>query len=269
MLYTTMSDKLRQIQTILGNLNKEISRLPEGYLVCAKNGKYFKWYQSFGHTNRYIPKRQHFLAEKLAYKKYLELKVLDFQKEKSALEKSLSLCPQIDQATAFFTSNTEYRKLLAKYFPMETEDLQAWNNATYPTKAKKENEKLFDTLSGVSVRSKSESMISSYLFFLQIPFRYECALTLDGITLYPDFTIMHPETKKIYYWEHFGLYDQPKYRKSTMRKLDIYAKHGIIPGINLITTFETSEYSLTNLTIAKTIQYYFRTLDASVLYSNL
>ena len=72
-----------------------------------------------------------------------------------------------------------------------------------------------------------------------IPYRYECALELDEFITYPDFTIMHPITVKLFYWEHFGLMDDPHYCQKHFLKLQNYISHGIIPSINLITTYET------------------------------
>ena len=59
------------------------------------------------------------------------------------------------------------------------------------------------------LRSKSEAMIEQALFYANIPYRYECKLELDNKILYPDFTMLHPETKEKYYWEHMGMMDNP------------------------------------------------------------
>ena len=59
------------------------------------------------------------------------------------------------------------------------------------------------------MRSKSEAMIAMSLYVQKIPYRYECELKLGSITLFPDFTIRHPETGEIFYWEHFGMMDKP------------------------------------------------------------
>ena len=72
-----------------------------------------------------------------------------------------------------------------------------------------------------------------------IPYRYECELVLGKSTFYPDFTIKHPVTDEILYWEHFGLMEDKLYCQNAYRKLQVYADNGIIPGKNLIVTFET------------------------------
>lgn len=52
------------------------------------------------------------------------------------------------------------------------------------------------TSAGIDVRSKSEAMIVQVLHSHKIPFRYECALHIGSITLYPDFTIRIPRPVK-------------------------------------------------------------------------
>ena len=95
------------------------------------------------------------------------------------------------------------------------------------------------------------------LYTNKIPFRYESPLQLNHITVYPDFTIRHPATGQFFYWEHFGLADQSEYRQNMISKLDLYTSHGLIPNINLITTYETKEHPLSMNYVKKTVAYYF------------
>lgn len=71
------------------------------------------------------------------------------------------------------------------------------------------------------------------------------------------FTIRHPKTGEVFYWEHFGLMDNPTYSKNAYSKLQLYTNHGIIPSIQLITTYETKEHPLTAETIEKIVENYF------------
>ena len=77
------------------------------------------------------------------------------------------------------------------------------------------------------------------------------------MTFYPDFTIRHPKTGEIIYWEHFGLMDDPSYYQKTFSKLQLYASYGIIPSINLITTYETQEHPLSADIVEKIVKHYF------------
>lgn len=127
----------------------------------------------------------------------------------------------------------------------------------YEHNTKYKEQLIHKTSSGNLVRSKSEAMIDMFLYMNRIPFRYECALQLGDTTLYPDFTIRHPQTGELYYWEHFGRMDDPFYYKNVFSKLHLYTSHGIIPSIHLITTYETKENPLSSEIIEKIIEHYF------------
>ena len=82
-------------------------------------------------------------------------------------------------------------------------------------------------------------------------------MILGDISFYPDFTIRHPRTGEVYYWEHFGMMDEPPYAKKAMSKLNLYIENQIIPSINLITTYETKDHPLDLTQIKSIINYYF------------
>ena len=93
------------------------------------------------------------------------------------------------------------------------------------------------------------------IWFDQNP--YECALPLGESVVYPDFTIRHPITGKTYYWEHFGMVDNPVYAKKAISKMELYMSHQIYPDIQLITTYETKEFPLVPETIEFNIKRFF------------
>ena len=51
--------------------------------------------------------------------------------------------------------------------------------------------------------------------------------------------------------------DNPKYAKGAGEKIQLYIAHKIIPSINLITTFETSEKPLDTSVLEKIVREYF------------
>lgn len=116
---------------------------------------------------------------------------------------------------------------------------------------------IYKSSSGHLVRSKSESIIDMLLYTNKIPFRYESALHLGEITIFPDFTIRHPHTGARYYWEHFGLMDKPSYSQKAYSKMQLYTSHGIIPSVQLITTFESTQNPLSPDIVEKIITHYF------------
>jgi len=92
-----------------------------------------------------------------------------------------------------------YQELLQGYFLPEIEEFREWMLAPYDRNTTYSENLIHKTSMGSFVRSKSEAMITHFLFTHQIPFRYECALHLEETIIYPDFTIRHPVTGKLYY----------------------------------------------------------------------
>lgn len=70
-------------------------------------------------------------------------------------------------------------------------------------------------------------------------------------------TILHPKTEQLYYWEHFGLMDSPGYCQNAFSKQQLYAAHGILPSVHLLTTYENQAYPLNTELVEKMIYYYF------------
>ena len=89
-----------------------------------------------------------------------------------------------------------------------------------------------------------------------IPYRYEYPLNVNGKTFHPDFTILRMYDRKIFYWEHLGLMDDPEYGESACGKIREYMSAGIFLGDNLIITMETSDLPLNHRFISNTIEHY-------------
>jgi hypothetical protein len=100
--------------------------------------------------------------------------------------------------------------------------------------------RIYQTLSGHMVRSKSEVIIANILFERKISFEYEAELQVDGEQFSPDFTIKW--NGKTYYWEHLGLLEQAQYKSEWQIKEAMYKKR--FPG-GLITTTESAVLSKT------------------------
>lgn len=247
-----------RLQNQIKDLQKQISALPEGKLICCHNQNRYKWFQSDGHKKIYIPKSNRFLAEQLAFKKYLTLQLDEQSRKLETLELYLTqYSNNIDEADKLLSEPSGYSELLVSWFAPSSPDLTVWMTADFEHNQNYPEQLIHKTASGNLVRSKSEAMIDLFLHTHRIPFRYECELQLNEITLYPDFTIRHPQTGEYYYWEHFGKMDDSAYSKNAFSKLQLYNSYGIIPSINLITTYETKDHPLSSEVIEKIIEHYF------------
>ena len=254
-----MRRESKELDKKIKEIKKLLKEFPKGKLLLSFEGPYVKWYQSDGHKKTYIKKKDKVIAEKLATKKYLSALLEDLEKEKSATDMYLRHCIKNEgKADALFESSFEFQTLLSPHFFPLSKELDDWmklpykNNLNYPehlTQKVGPNE---------FVRSKSEAIIAKILKQNKIPYRYEAQLLLGEIELYPDFTIRHPRTGEYYYWEHFGLLDNNNYVKNMHNKMKLYTTNGIMPGINLITTYETKENPLTFEMVELLVKYYFQ-----------
>lgn len=258
MLYQKNLEEYQRLQKQISELENQLKTMPEGKLTCARGNHCFKWYNTIKHMRSYIPKSNQKLAEQLAVKKYLQLSLKYLKAEQNALEFYLRHHPaSLKNDGETLLVQPGYQELLAPHFKPRKEQIEQWVNADYERNTSHPETLIHPACSGISVRSKSEAMIALFLYSNHIPFRYECALSVNGITLYPDFTILHPKTLKLYYWEHFGLMDEPSYFKNTSSKLQLYFSHGMIPSIQLITTYETKAHPLNYEEISWVASHYF------------
>lgn len=227
-------------------------------MVCANGNRNPSWFWSDGKNKTYIKKKDRALAEQLAYKKYLTLELEGINQELLAIRFYLRHHhEEIPKSSQLITESSEYQNLLSSYYTPLVQEFKSWMEEAYEKNKAFPQQLIHKTSSGEYVRSKSEAIILTYLHRNRIPFRYECELKLGVATIYPDFTIRHPRTGEIYYWEHFGLMDNNEYARNTFSKLSLYQSHGVIPTINLITTYETREHPLSIDTVEKIIEEYF------------
>lgn len=252
-----MLKKRSQIENRLKRIEKEQKTMPEGKLICSRMGKYYKWERSDGKKKTYIPKKDRPLAEKLAAKKYLTALRNDLIHEKYAIDLYLrrhsNYKSEVDQ---LLMDSPEIEKLLSPYLSPLSKELDEWMKASYEKNPKNPEHLTHKVNANEIVRSKSEAMIVKILKQNNIPYRYDAKLNLGNAIIYPDFTIRHPKTGEYIYWEHFGLLDKPNYVKEMIFKLQTFTSHGIMPGINLIVTFENQENPLTFEIIEMMVKYY-------------
>lgn len=239
-------------------MEEKIRELPDGKLVCTKNGKNSKWYIRDGQSFTYLPKKERDYAVKMAKKKYYSACMSMLTQRVESLENCMNAYQKsVEGMEVFWEKNPGIKELLEWSEKHDNDEMQEWANAEYDTNTAFPEHLNHRTPWGEVFRSKSEAMIARCLRERGIAYRYECALTLGNETFYPDFTIIHPRTKQVYYYEHYGRMDDPKYIRDKMPKLTTYANHGIIPGIHLILSFETQEEPLSMYTIESLLDQYF------------
>lgn len=147
---------------------------------------------------------------------------------------------------------TERGSLRGKYLPHSQEELARralitpvtltdeqyaarWQEVFWTGRSFAPDAPLLYTANKERVRSKSEIIIADTLFRYNVPYRYEFPLTLrrsntaatgntatsghhTSITLYPDFLCLNTRTRQEFFWEHFGLMDEPVYSTNAAGK---------------------------------------------------
>lgn len=100
--------------------------------------------------------------------------------------------------------------------------------------------RIYKTVDGNHVRSKSEVIICDLLAKSNLNYEYEKLLEYaPGKVINPDFTIFLDDGR-VFYWEHIGMLGNEKYSEDWSHKLDIYEKY--FPG-QLIKTYESGAIS--------------------------
>jgi hypothetical protein len=112
--------------------------------------------------------------------------------------------------------------------------------------------KAFQACNGVMLRSKAELYIYTRLLEIHhFTVDYERPLRIGGEKKYPDFTILNEETYTVFYWEHFGLSDDPDYFEEMNDKLKWYDNAGLKSidegGRLIVTLYFNDPHQLTSL----------------------
>lgn len=134
--------------------------------------------------------------------------------------------------------------------------IEEWLQEGYETNGYPIDPKIYRAKKGEYVRSRLELTIANMLYDKQIPYRYECALYLDdGKAVYPDFTILHPETLETYWLEVFGMMDDPDYAASNYQKIARCAQNSMFP--KLIMVFDHKDAPFRTETMEQILYNYF------------
>lgn len=141
-----------------------------------------------------------------------------------------------------------------------TFNLRQWASKEY-RKSKEYPEHLrHKTKQGFLVRSKSEVIIANSVADRGLFCRYEEVLYLkDGTRLFPDFVIANPKENRLVYWEHFGMLFDEEYQEKMVWKIKKYIENGIVPGVNLIITFDDQDGNIDSMMIERTLDLWFGT----------
>ena len=246
------------LETVINEAKLRMKTYPEGAVIIRKHRKQ---HQFFIRTDpkdtegTYIPISERDKAYALVRKKYDQKIFKAAEKQLKAINRFLN---QYDPESLMkvYSGLSPVRKNMVN--PVELPDreyIQQWEATEYRHKGFPEDLPEHYTDKGERVRSKSEVMIANALKNSDIPYHYEYPLTLEGIEIYPDFTILRKRDRKVVIWDHFGLMDDAYYRQEAFSKIRLYERNGYHLGESLLVTFETYKQPL-NTSYINSIMYH-------------
>ena len=245
-----------QLETIASNMKRqrdlltaELDELPEGMLfIESKNGTYYYSQRipkggNHKKEHRFSINNDNDMIFSLTRKKYISVAL-------PALEKNISKIETLADKLVLTDEESVMREFISKYPQLANgiyradDDLNEWQRDFTPIEGYFEEDLKSVTGKGMKTRSVGELYIASCLDKLGIPYRYEAPLGIPDLSYLPDFTIIRPRDRKLFYWEHFGLTDSDEYIKNALAKGRDYIQYGIVPWDNLIMTYNFADGGL-------------------------
>ncbi|MBQ1524583.1 MAG: hypothetical protein IIZ55_05555 [Firmicutes bacterium] len=246
-----------------------IRRAPKGTLRCQFTHGSWRYYRSIDPADpsdsvalkrtagryKYLKANELHIAARLAEKEHaIKLKKL-CEAELASIEQYLKAADPSALSGYLEKLSPGRKALLEPVCDLDSILGKAWSEPPDQRLSPFEGNLRFRTKRGELVRSKSELIIANYLYDHGHHYQYETALHLASRTIYPDFTIRTKGGDAVY-WEHAGMLDNTGYGEDLVKKLNDYARDGIIPGRDLIISFETQAQPLRTEIIEAIAEYY-------------
>ena len=247
---------LKYYQGIVNFYKQTLSKSPSGSLVWQNNRGRDQFLHLYRQNSKLVRRGitcneplKRALAQKEFARKALEILEPNVSTLRGAIEQIIPFDP--DEILRSMTKG--YAKLPEEYFfdrDLLSIDLHLdgerearigrhgeWGAREYEQGRYYEENKTVETSRGEFVRSKSEALILEQIYDAMIEVHYEQVQFINGIMIMPDFTF-EGHDGRLFYWEHVGLLDQPDYARRNYDKLKRYYYAGLVPGDNLILSFE-------------------------------
>lgn len=249
-------------QKLLSDSEMLIANSPEGTLQVRERKRGMSYYQVHKEKNGRVWKNVHRnindkpdIINALTAKKVAEKRI---SKCKSNINLLINMLEKYEPCSF----DDILGDLPEKYQTVEKKHrdylMEKWKNAPFNQCSKDPERHIHETHIGELVRSKSEVIIANALYSYGIPFHYEEQFPYpddSGRYFYPDFVIMLPDGRKLY-WEHFGMLSKFSYCQHNAEKLYHYQTHGVHIGKNLIITQDDAKGSCNSAFICKIIEDY-------------
>ena len=254
-----ITERMKQLEKIISCKKASLQQPCEGKLRVQKRKNSYQYFLRTDpkDTNgKYLPIEKRHIAIRIAQRDYDERIVYAAEKELKAAAAYVEVLKHDSVADVFESLNSGKQAIVTPVIMPAKQFADSWEKVEYERMPLRDDID-FCSGKGVRVRSKSELIIANMLEHYKIPYRYEYPIILKNIgTVRPDFLCLNIRTRQEYIWEHFGMMDNISYSNKNIAKIGAYEQSGYYPGINLIMTFETSQYALSSKTIKEMIEQY-------------
>ena len=210
--------------------------------IDSKRGQVYVRTTSDRGKGKYLSAGKLANARQIATYDYLSQSLKRIDEELRLLEKAIAFYSKPSPEAYYETLSEPRRKLIVPIRLTDEQFVENWMSEPYERKGfAEDDESEFYTNKNERVRSKSEIIIANELARLNVPYKYECPLYLEGLgVIHPDFTMLNVKQRKILYWEHLGKMDDVDYSRNNIRRINLYQKNGVRIGERLILSMETS-----------------------------
>ncbi|MCR5499216.1 MAG: hypothetical protein K6F31_02335 [Acetatifactor sp.] len=258
-----LHEQLKEIDSLLLVAEKNVKKtslLPQGHMYVKASHGYPQYYfqDADSSERRYLHSSEHKLIKQLAQAEYDKRMLALLRKLRSSLRHFLSTYDILSVKNLYEKLCPGRKTLVTPILPSDDMFIEQWMEEHPGNKNPFPEAGSYLTERGETVRSKSEKILADLFHSMDIPYQYEPLLELQGyLTVYPDFVLLNVKNRKTYYWEHFGLTDDPEYAQKAFRKLEMYEANGLFVGKNLITSMESTDHPLNIKTVKEKISQYF------------
>jgi hypothetical protein len=261
MLRKYLKERKSFLQKTIKQCRQWLDKAPNGRLriSCSRGSvSFYRAGERYKKEVRLSKDKDYSLILRLAKKDYYQKLIPVAEKELESVDNLLCLKEKQTLANVIASFHPERRKLISSIEETRENALNKWIDIPTPITEPRKGSYYIPTERGEYVRSKNEYLIANALFHAGIPYKYEFPYTaVNDVILHPDFYVKNINTGQEFFWEHFGMMDNPDYVvKSFMYKISLYQAGGIILGKNLIATFSGGKNELDIGTITAMIDAY-------------
>ncbi|MBO4835216.1 MAG: hypothetical protein J5483_03805 [Lachnospiraceae bacterium] len=249
-------------------------------LVSRKEKGYYRYARKFKNEEGkpdevYLSQEDIAEIRKLAYINYSKARLKDARGEKSAIDHLVRFYDQERRVTEYLSLHPGVAAVLQNDPDFQTSALESdlqkkadqWKNAPYNRSTRNPKDLKYPTIvPGLLVRSKAEADIISRFEHFGAAYHYEeewetpeHLINLygrNGFAFHPDFKVKNMRTGNVFWWEHQGKWDDPKYVADLAQRESFLYKMGLVPWKNLIITTETLSRPLDILWVDEIIQFF-------------